>query len=76
MKSDITIKKENFESLNAYIVCGSNVSKLYRTKNKYAYKDTLFKADEYDVSGLINGKVVYIKCKDYRSAKQLFLAIQ
>lgn len=76
MKSAITIKKENFESLNAYIVYGSNASRLYRTRNKYAYKDTLFKADEYDVSGLINGKVVYIKCKNYCSAKQLFLAMQ
>lgn len=76
MKSAISIKKENYKSLNSYTVYGSHGSKLYRTKNSYEYKDSPFKKNEYAVLGMINGKVVYIECKDYRSAKQLFLAMQ
>lgn len=76
MKSAITIKKENYISLNAYTVSGSNGSKLYRTKNSYEYKNSIFEMNEYAVLGTINGKVVHIECKNYRSAKQLFMAMQ
>lgn len=76
MKNAITIKKESYLTLNAYTVCGSDGSKLYRTKNNYDYKDSIYKRDEYTVLGTVNGKVVYIECKDYRSAKQLFMAMQ
>ena len=76
MKSVITIEKENFETMNAYTVFSSNGSRFYRAKNNHKYKDTLFKSDEYAVCGKVNGKFVYIECEDYRSAKQLFLAMQ
>lgn len=76
MKNAIDIKRGNYTSLNAYTVSGSKGSKLYRTKNSYEYKDSPFKKNEYAVLGLINDKVVYIDCKDYRSAKQLFMAMQ
>ena len=76
MKNAIIIEKENYVTQNAYTVYGSNGSKLYRSKNNYKYKNSLYKINEYTVLGMINGKVVYIECKDYRSAKQLFMAIQ
>lgn len=76
MKNAIDIKRENYTSLNAYTVTGSKGSKLYRTKNNYKYKDCLVKKNEYAVLGLINDKAVYIECKDYRSAKRLFMAMQ
>lgn len=76
MKSVITIKKENFKTMNAYTVFSSNGSRFYRSKNNHRYKDMLFKSNEYAVYGEVNGKFVYIECKDYRSAKQLFLAMQ
>lgn len=76
MKSAITIKRENFVTQNAYTVLGSEASKLYRSKNNYKYKNSLYKINEYTVLGMINGKVVYIECKDYRSAKNLFMAMQ
>lgn len=76
MKSAITIEKEIYMSLNAYTVKSSNGSRLYRSRNNYKYKDSIYSKDEYAVLGMINGKVVHIQCKDYRSAKQLFLAMQ
>lgn len=76
MKSAITIKKENYASLNAYTVIGSNGSRLYRTKNKYEYKEVSCVKNEYAVLGMINGNPVFIECRDYRSAKQLFTAMQ
>ena len=76
MKNAITIEKEMYVSLNAYTVKSSNGSRMYRTKNNYKYKDSIFSKDEYAVLGMINGKVVHIQCKDYRSAKQLFMAMQ
>ena len=76
MKNVITIEKEMYASLNAYTVRSSNGSRLYRSKNNYKYKDSIFSKDEYAVLGTINGKVVHIECKNYRSAKQLFMAMQ
>lgn len=76
MKSTITIEKDMYTSLNAYTVKSSNGSRMYRSKNNYKYKDSIFNRDEYAVLGMVNGKIVYIECKDYRSAKQLFLAMQ
>ena len=76
MKSVITIEKEIYASLNAYTVRSSNGSRLYRSKNNYKYKDSIFRKDQYSVLGTVNGKIVYIECRDYRSAKQLFLAMQ
>lgn len=76
MKSAISIKKGNYKSLNSYTVYGSNGSKLYRSKNNYKYKNSPYKINEYIVLGMVNGKVVYIECKDYRSARNLFMAMQ
>lgn len=76
MKSVITIEKEIYASLNAYTVKSSNGSRMYRSKNNYKYKDSIFSKDEYSVLGSVNDKIVHIECKDYRSAKQLFLAMQ
>lgn len=76
MKNVITIEKEMYASLNAYTVRSSNGSRLYRSKNNYKYKDSIFSKDEYAVLGMINGKIVHIECKNYRSAKQLFMAMQ
>ena len=76
MKNAITIEKEMYVSLNAYTVKSSNGSRMYRSKNNYKYKNSIFSKDEYAVLGMINGKVVHIQCKDYRSAKQLFMAMQ
>lgn len=76
MKSAITIEKENYSTLNSYTVHGSNGSRLYRSKCNYKFKDSPFNRIEYAVLGAINGKVAYIKCKDYCSAKQLFMAMQ
>lgn len=76
MKSAITIEKEVYTSLNAYTVKSSNGSRLYRSKNNYKYKDSIFSKDEYAVLGMVNGKIVNIECKNYQSAKQLFLAMQ
>ena len=76
MKNVITIEKEMYASLNAYTVRSSNGSRLYRSKNNYKYKDSIFGKDEYAVLGTINGKVVHIECKNYRSAKQLFMTMQ
>lgn len=76
MKSVITIEKERYTTLNTYTVKSSNGSRLYRSKNNYKYKGSIFSKDEYAVLGMVNGKVVHIQCKDYRSAKTLFLAMQ
>lgn len=76
MKSAITIEKEIYTSLNAYTVKSSNGSRMYRSKNNYKYKDSIFSKDEYSVLGMVNGKIVNIECKNYQSAKQLFLAMQ
>lgn len=76
MKNAITIEKEMYVSLNAYTVKSSNGSRMYRSKNNYKYKDSIFRKDEYSVLGTVNGKIVHIECKDYRSAKQLFMAMQ
>lgn len=76
MKRAITIEKENYVSLNAYTVKSSNGSRMYRSKNNYRYKDSIFSKDEYAVLGMVNGKIVNIECKNYQSAKQLFLAMQ
>lgn len=76
MKSAITIEKENYSTLNSYTVKGSNGSRLYRSKCNYEFKDSPFNKTEYAVLGAINGKVVCIECKEYRSAKQLFMAMQ
>ena len=76
MKNAITIEKEIYTSINAYTVKSSNGSRMYRSKNNYKYKDSIFSKDEYAVLGLVNGKMVYIDCKNYRSAKQLFMAMQ
>ena len=76
MKSVITIEKEIYTTLNAYTVKSSNGSRMYRTKNKYRFKNSIFIKDEYVVLGMVNRKIVYIQCKDYRSAKQLFMAMQ
>lgn len=76
MKSAITIERENYITQNAYTVFGSNGTKMYRSKNNYKYNNLLYKLNEYSVLGMVNGKFVYIECKDYRSAKQLFLAMQ
>ena len=76
MKSAITIEKDIYTTLNAYTVRSSNGSRMYRSKNNYKYKDSIFRKDEYSVLGSVNGKIVHIECRDYRSAKQLFLAMQ
>ena len=76
MKNAITIEKEIYTSLNAYTVKSSNGSRMYRSKNNYKYKDSIISKSEYSVLGSVNGKIVHIECKDYRSAKQLFLAMQ
>ena len=76
MKNAITIEKEMYVSLNAYTVRSSNGSRLYRSKNNYKYKDSIFRKDQYSVLGTVNGKIVHIECSDYRSAKQLFMAMQ
>lgn len=76
MKNAITIEKEMYVSLNAYTVKSSNGSRMYRSKNNYKYKDSIFRKDEYSVLGTVNGKIVHIECRDYRSAKQLFMAMQ
>lgn len=76
MKSVINVEIEKYVSLNAYTVKSSNGSRMYRSKNNYKYKDSIFSKDEYSVLGSVNGKIVHIECKDYRSAKQLFLAMQ
>ena len=75
MKSAITIRKGNYESMNAYTVRGSNGSALYRFKSNYKNKD-LSCSDGYAVFGSINDEFVYIDCKNYRSAKELFMAMQ
>ena len=76
MKSVITIEKKIYTSLNAYTVKSSNGSRMYRSKNNYRFKGSIISKDEYSVLGMVNGKIVYIQCKDYRSAKMLFLAMQ
>lgn len=76
MKSVINVEIEKYVSLNAYTVKSSNGSRMYRSKNNYKYKDSIFSKDEYTVLGMINGKIMNIECKNYRSAKQLFLAMQ
>ena len=76
MKIVITIEKEIYETLNAYTVRSSNGSRMYRSKNNYRYKDSIYNKDEYSVLGMVNGRIVIIECKNYRSAKQLFLAMQ
>lgn len=76
MKSTITIEKDMYISLNSYTVKSSNGSRMYRSKNKYKYKDSIFSKDEYTVLGSVNGTIVHIRCKDYRSAKKLFMAMQ
>lgn len=76
MKSVITIEIETYASLNAYTVKSSNGSRMYRSKNNYKYKDSIFNKDEYTVLGSVNGTIVHIRCKDYRSAKKLFMAMQ
>lgn len=76
MKSAITIEKEIYTTLNAYTVRSSNGSRMYRSKNNYKYKDSIFRKDEYSVLGSVNGKIVHIECRDYRSAKRLFMAMQ
>ena len=76
MKSVINVEIEKYVSLNAYTVKSSNGSRMYRSKNNYKYKDSIFSKDEYTALGMINGKIVNIECKNYRSAKQLFLAMQ
>ena len=76
MKSAITIEKEIYKSLNAYTVKSSNGSRMYRSKNNYKYKNSIFNKDEYTVLGSVNGTIVHIRCKDYRSAKKLFMAMQ
>lgn len=76
MKSVITIEKRLYASINAYTVKGSNGSRMYRSKNNYTYRNSIFSNYEYAVLGMVNGKIVYIECKDYRSAKQLFMAMQ
>lgn len=76
MKNAITIEKEMYVSLNAYTVKSCNGSRMYRSKNNYKYKDSIFRKDEYSVLGTVNGKIVHIECRDYRSAKQLFMAMQ
>lgn len=76
MKSVINVEIEKYVTLNAYTVKSSNGSRMYRSKNNYKYKDSIFSKDEYTVLGMINGKIMNIECKNYRSAKQLFLAMQ
>lgn len=76
MKSVITIEKEIYKTLNAYTVRSSNGSRFYRTKNNYKYRNSIFSKNEYTVLGMVNGRIVTIECKNYRSAKQLFLAMQ
>lgn len=76
MKSAITIEKDIYTTLNAYTVRSSNGSRMYRSKNNYKYKDSIFRKDEYSVLGSVNGKIVHIECRDYRSAKRLFMAMQ
>ena len=76
MKSVINVEIEKYVSLNAYTVKSSNGSRMYRSKNNYKYKDSIFSKDEYSVLGMINGKIVNIECKNYMSAKKLFLAMQ
>lgn len=76
MKNAIIIEKENYSTLNSYTVKSSNGSRLYRSKCNYEFKDSVFNKTEYAVLGAINGKVVYIDCKNYRAAKQLFMAMQ
>ena len=76
MKNAITIEKEIYTSLNAYTVKSSNGSRMYRSKNNYRYKNSIFNKDEYTVLGSVNGTIVVIRCKDYRSAKKLFMAMQ
>lgn len=76
MKNVITIEKDNYVSLNSYIVKSSNGSRLYRSKNNYKYKDSIFSKYEYTVLGMVNGRIVCVDCKNYRSAKKLFLAMQ
>ena len=76
MKSAITIERDNYATQNAYTVYGSNGSRMYRSKNNYKYRNSCYKINEYIVLGMINGKVVYIECKNYRSARGLFLAMQ
>ena len=76
MKSVINVEIEKYVSLNAYTVKSSNGSRMYRSKNNYKYKDSIFSKNEYTVLGMINGKIVNIECKNYMSAKQLFLAMQ
>ena len=76
MKSVINVKIEKYVSLNTYTAKSSNGSRMYRSKNNYKYKDSIFNEDEYTVLGSVNGTIVHIRCKDYRSAKKLFMAMQ
>ena len=76
MKNAIDIVKENYGPFNSYVVYGSYGSRFYRTKNNYEYKDCIVKINEYAVKGFVNGNPVYVDCKDYRSAKELFMAMQ
>lgn len=76
MRSAITIERDNYATQNAYTVYSSNGSKMYRSKNNYKYRNSFYKINEYTVLGMISGKAVYIECKNYMSAKQLFLAMQ
>lgn len=76
MKSVINVEIEKYVSLNSYTVKSSNGSRMYRSKNNYKYKDSIFNKDEYTVLGSVNGTIVHIRCKDYRSAKKLFMAMQ
>lgn len=76
MKSVINVEIEKYVSLNAYTVRSSNGSRMYRSKNNYRYKDSIYNKDEYSVLGMVNGRIVAIECKNYRSAKQLFMAMQ
>lgn len=75
MENAITIKKGRYETLNYYEAVGTNGTMFIREKRKHNFREC--NAYEcYTVGGFINGIFVSIDCKDYRSAKQLFMAMQ
>lgn len=75
MKNAIAIKKGHYETINYYAVYGADGSMLVREKSKPEYRK-YNDLENYIVSGFVNGEYVMVNCKDYRSAKALFMAMQ
>ena len=71
MKMKIEIGHE-YNTLNTYSVIGEHGSFMTRTGFKHGF----IKKRWYDVTGRVNGHFIAVKFDNYRSAKQLFDAME